>query len=105
MKAGSDWRKSNLVYVISGLETALFDIANCIKSHLKCIDEMSLVVTVLKGSNHLFCQHQSNYLHLRETNQTGNTRLFRQRTDAWYRVRSMAKVTSSTLNDAIGLVS
>ena len=112
-QAGSDWRKSNLVYVISGLETTLFDISNCIKSLLKCIDEISLAVTVMKRSVHLFCQnltlslqHQSNYIHLRETNESQtnvDTRHIRQRTDAWFQLRSTAKVTGSTLNNAIGL--
>ena len=112
-QSGSDWRKSNLVYVISGLETTLFDISNCIKSLLKCIDELCLAITVIKRSVQSFCQgqtlslqHQNNYIHLRESKENQdviNTRHIRQRTDAWLKLRSTAKVTGSTLNNAIGL--
>lgn len=107
-----DWRKSRLVFVISGLITYIYDIKACIKNLLDSTDQICSIVSRINGSRFVKdgivnMSLQENYLHLTECeidlNNESQFRFVKQRSQIWHSIRNTARVTGSTINDAICL--
>ena len=113
--AGPDWRKSNFLHVISGLETALHDINATISNTLLVINKLGTSISCLSNEHFSFTtdrlvllSNQTNYVHLAETMnlpEDNQLRFIKQRSEKWFTVRKTAVVTGSTLYKAIGLES
>ncbi|XP_053383231.1 uncharacterized protein LOC123562931 [Mercenaria mercenaria] len=112
-QSGPDWRKSKFVFVISSLETDLYDVSNCIKELLDIVDEIGFTVATLRDAEKLYAKGRSvslhsqmNYIHISSTSEgTGyvEPRHIKQLSDKWHAIRNSAKVTGSSLNKALGL--
>ncbi|KAK7112287.1 hypothetical protein V1264_011760 [Littorina saxatilis] len=114
-----DWRTSKYVFVISSLQSSLFEIAATIQTSLKNTDQLCHLAAKLQGTDHLYClgngtlhmQDQNNYVCIssskQETETTENpdiTRcILRQRTPEWQDLRSSGKVTGSSAHRSMGL--
>jgi hypothetical protein len=104
-----DWRKSKLVFVISGLLTHLFDLKSCIRTILRDIDDLCRYVVISQNTkwtcNGVFNMKPSRE-HITEDiniSDTENYRYVAQRSSAWFAIRKIAKVTGSTIYNALGL--
>ena len=107
-----EWRKGKYLYVISALQTALYDINIIIKDITYALDSLHKLLATLHGVSHFFTQseniqlsHQENYFCLKELEQgeTRQPRFTPQRNEEWKKIRKTAKVTGSTLHKAVGL--
>ena len=105
-EAGEDWRKSKLVFVISGLLTSLYDIRACISNLLRANDQICSSIACINGKRYVTestvnMSELSNYMHF----DAGGTKpsCVKQWSDQWHEIRSGAIITGSTLNDALCL--
>ena len=104
-----DWRKSKLVFVISGFLTHLFDLKSCIRTILRDIDDLCRYVVISQNTKWT-CNGVFNMKPSREhitvdinISDTENYRYVAQRSLAWFEIRKIAKVTGSTIYNALGL--
>jgi hypothetical protein len=114
--SGPHWRKGKYLYVISSLETQVFDINISLSELLYCLDKVHASLCTLHGSISNFCEdrvmklsNQANY-HCLDTEFnnpecTKDCRFVPQRTDEWFKLRKEAVVTGSTAQAALGLSS
>ena len=111
---GADWRNSKYVYVISSLETSLFDTNIILRDLLDAADMVHKCICVILGNQADFCpgdtvllDNQRNYNCLPEAGHGENVsyKYIKQRTDKWFNIRKEAKVTGSTIYGSLGLES
>jgi hypothetical protein len=107
-----DWRTSKFVYAISAMQTYVFQLNDCIRDTLHCVDLHGSVIAALHGVPHLYTEtkvillgEQKNYVCLngQALAENSDSRYVKQRTDRWHEIRKTAKVTGSTANAAVGL--
>ena len=120
--AGEQWVNSKYSYAISGIKTSIFRMKESVTNLLQCNDGLARLLadaTLSKsfhiGSLALQLSSQDNYVCLRETvdvdiesletrvDDTTSMFAVKQRTDAWFKLRTQAKVTGNTLHTSIGL--
>ncbi|KAL5011712.1 hypothetical protein ScPMuIL_010263 [Solemya velum] len=112
--AGDNWKKSTLCNVISAISAQLYDINNCIDRTTRLVDNICYFTAILSGSHSRFTldtivdlRQQSNYRHLNKIMdhkfEIDTFQFLQQKSEDWFRVRSKATVTGSTLNSALGL--
>ncbi|CAH1798622.1 unnamed protein product [Owenia fusiformis] len=115
--SGPDWRKSKYVFVISSLETSKYTINNVINQIVQRNDKLYETMSILNKngitfstSDYVNMNEQQNYHELREDcylvipdNEYTDHVLVKQRSDRWFNIRKEAKVTGSTMHNAIGL--
>ena len=105
-QAGNEWEKSQLAFVISSLITSVYDLKSCISNLLKLIDRACQVIATLNGVNYTIdnvvnLSQRTKYQHL--TGNSNDPKYVKQRSNKWHEIRKKAKVTGSTLYDAVGL--
>ncbi|KAK7092212.1 hypothetical protein V1264_008000 [Littorina saxatilis] len=113
-----DWRTSKYVFVISSLQSSLFEIAATVKACLDTTDKLCQISAKLQDADQLYClgerpldlQHQRNYVCVGDgaqekiTGGAGITRyVLQQRTEEWHNLRSTGHVTGSSAHRSLGL--
>ena len=121
--AGPKWKDTTFVYAISRLETIKHRTQNCCKQLITLLDQMCKIISAIRQSYHNYSQdtvvvlqNQSNYVCLlglenEPVVQLDKTRevammyshFVKQRSQEWFEIRKLAKVTGSTLNSALCL--
>jgi hypothetical protein len=108
-RCGTDWRQSQFSYAISAINAFLYDISTFFESYRRIVERICFSLSILLTSNSLYSSEQEinlqsckNYNELLEQ-ETDNPRYIKQRSDKWMNIRKKAKVTGSTLYEALGL--
>ena len=115
--AGSDWSTSKFTFVLSAIQTSIFQLNEEVDTFLKVVDIASFCLSFLNeygdqyvDGKEVLLQHQPNFVCLsgiellkENVNERELFSLVRQRTDSWFSIRKQALVTGSTINSAIGL--
>lgn len=111
--AEETWQKSKYSYVISSMKTQLLQIALYIDESLQAIDKLGYFVAACNDVSALFSldktvnlDQQDNYICIQEVPTADiyaeiPPYLIKQRSDKWKEIRSMAKVTGSTMHKAL----
>ena len=116
------FKEAKLVYAISGVQTMIYRLNDCISKLLHAIDGIGFGVSTLNGTEDAYCRElqlefksQCNYNCLLEINDDvldfeNNpdalliySALIKQRSENWFEIRRKACVTGSRLNTALGL--
>lgn len=108
-----DWRKSRLVFVISGLITHLYDMKACIRNLLRDVDDLCMAIAHLNDCKVWIdgtfplknCRYHITISSVDDLNRDdGDTfRYIEQRSPAWNLVRKGAKITGSTMFNGLAL--
>ena len=109
--SGQDWRKGKYVYAISAITAYIHEIDGFAAKATSVIDKLCRYIAHL--NNEMFVddtmvnlQSHERYLRienqLEQHSQTTNTRLIPQRSEQWHGLRKEAKITGSTIYQAIG---
>lgn len=114
--AAEPWQTSKYSFAISSIKTHMYDIRKCVKDMLELNKSLGLVAAACKNAQDLFSlddivelSYQENYVCLNPSNaqrkqsEAVSTEFIKQRTNVWHNDRQLAKVTGSTLFDAVGL--
>ena len=120
--AGPNWKESKLSFAVSSVRTNLYRIKECISGLVHHIDQISYFIACLNKTGHMYCLNNSvdlgkqhNYVCLLGLNDTWlqdnndsqmvlqYAQFVKQRTNVWFNLRKLAKVTGSTFNKALGL--
>lgn len=111
-EAGSIWRKTKYLLVISAVLAHLYQIKTVVHSLLENIDLISYDISINNKcadfirSNKVLLQEQINYNCLSAFNKMHSLEMapyVKQRTPEWFSLRSKCLVTGSTIHAAIGL--
>ncbi|CAH1782775.1 unnamed protein product [Owenia fusiformis] len=115
-----DWKKSKYAAAISMVKTVIVEVKECVLNMLTNTDKCGFITSKLQESNDYTLgntvplQNQHNFVCLDgihepkicEENKNlviENSHLLAQRSGAWFDLRTEAKVTGSTIYDAVGL--
>lgn len=105
----SNWRNGKYLYAISAIIAFLYDIDNFLKRASSVTKNVCLCISYIeKGSFvegetiNLCSSEKYNELKTDENILHYNTRLIKQRTDNWVKIRQAAKITGSTMYKALG---
>jgi len=114
--ATEPWQTSKYSFAISSIKTHIYDINRCVTEMLELNTKLGLVAAACNGSESMYSlegvidlSDQANYVCLSSTtsqkacNQNISTEYIKQRTERWHHDRNKAKVTGSTLHQALGL--
>lgn len=107
----TDWRNGKYVRAISSVIALIHDTDVFLEKCMSVIDEMLNCVCYLNGSvliqgEKMNLKTCSSYTEIGEDEnetETKDTRQIKQGTDAWFQTRKTAKVTGSTMYNALGL--
>lgn len=116
---GPAWKSSKYMFVISAFHTLLHEINDTIDTAVELLDSSGQTVSQINGlsdtyvsGNKVLLNTQSNYVCLagiqailddQKDALLEHSRFIQQRTDQWFRIRELGKVTGSTIYRAVGL--
>jgi hypothetical protein len=113
--AGSSWRESRYIYVISGLQASLYQISEFVSDSMSAIKAILRFIADLQNTRIDFCSrttvdlsYQRNMLSIKNPNDEAteieiDPAFLKQRSDIWHALRKKARFTGSTLHSAVGL--
>lgn len=112
----SEQMKSKYSYAISALKTYIYQINACISRLLKSIDLLGKIIAICNGVGELYqcgpicdLRVRENYVCLTgpecipDSRSISTSSTVKQRSDVWFDIRKLAKVTGSSCHQALGL--
>ena len=111
-KAGSDWKTSQLQFVINSYETLKIRIDICLKELMDANERICHQLAIMNGTDHLFAHdsyvdvaYQRNLHELKEPSEIHDLtpKYTKQRSEQWFELRKCVKLTGSTIHNGLGL--